>query len=162
MNGFLNRRQILWSAWVVAALLMLTLAAPIVYGTAVPLSALLLALVPGSVPHGKGSVDRRDLAVIALLYVGVVALFRLAFGYFTISSVTGLFLCFAAGMVLGVVGPSSTPCGSGADRFGRSDSEQTVGVRPLFSECFSRPSSSRSPSLALTCPPIRSIGFRCW
>jgi uncharacterized protein len=105
MNGFLNRRQILWSAWVVAALLMLTLAAPIVYGTAVPLSALLLALVPGSVPHGKGSVDRRDLAVIALLYVGVVALFRLAFGYFTISSVTGLFLCFAAGMVLGVVGP---------------------------------------------------------
>ena len=105
MTGFLNRRQILWSAWVIVALLLLTVAEPIVYGIVVPLTALLLALIPGSVPHGGGSVDRRDLAVIAAFYVCIVALYRLAFGYFTVNSVVGLFLCFAGGMVLGVVGP---------------------------------------------------------
>jgi membrane protease YdiL (CAAX protease family) len=105
MTGFLNRRQILWSVWVIAALLLLTAAEPVVYGIVVPLSALLLALTPRSVPHGGGPVDRRDLAVIATLYVCIVVLYRLAFGYFTVNSVVGLFLCFAGGMVLGVVGP---------------------------------------------------------
>lgn len=105
MTGFLSRQQLLWSAWVVAALLFLSLAEPIVYGIAVPVSALLLALVPGSVPHRERSVDRLDLMVIVGFYVIVVVLYRLAFGYFTVSSVAGLFLCFAGGLVLGVVGP---------------------------------------------------------
>ena len=39
------------------------------------------------------------------LYAALVVLFRLAFTVFTVGSVTGLFLCFAAGLLLGVVGP---------------------------------------------------------
>lgn len=105
MTGFLSRQQLLWSAWVVAALLFLSFAPPIVYGIVVPLSALLLALIPGCVPHRGRSADRLDLMVIAALYVAVVVLYRLAFGYFTVSSVAGLFLCFAGGLLIGVVGP---------------------------------------------------------
>ncbi|MGS0684867.1 CPBP family intramembrane glutamic endopeptidase [Nakamurella sp. GG22] len=105
MTGFLSRRQVLWSAWVVAALLFLSVAQPIVYGIVVPLSALLLALIPGSVPHAERSIDRVDLIVIGSLYIAVVVLYRLAFGYFTVSSVAGLFLCFAGGLLVGVVGP---------------------------------------------------------
>ena len=37
--------------------------------------------------------------------MGVVVLFRLAFTVFTTDNVLGLFLCFAAGLLLGVVGP---------------------------------------------------------
>lgn len=105
MTGFVSRQQLLWSAWVVAALLFLSFAQPIVYGIVVPLSALLLALIPGSVPHRERSTDRLDLIVIAGFYVAVVVLYRLAFGYFTVSSVAGLFLCFAGGLLVGVVGP---------------------------------------------------------
>lgn len=105
MAGFLSRRQMLWAAWVVAALVFLSVAPPVVYGIAVPGSALLLALVPGAVPRGDRSLDRPDLLVIVGFYVVVVVLYRLAFGYFTVNSVAGLFLCFAGGLILGVVGP---------------------------------------------------------
>ncbi len=105
MAGFLSRRQLLWSGWVVVALVILAVAQPVVYGIAVPVSALLLALVPGAVPPGHRSPDRLDLAVIAGFYLAVVVLYRFAFGYFTVSSVAGLFLCFAGGLILGVVGP---------------------------------------------------------
>ena len=67
--------------------------------------ALVLALLPGTVPRSARSVDRQDLVTIGGLYVAVVVLCRLAFGYFTVDSVVGLFLCFASGMILGVVGP---------------------------------------------------------
>ncbi|HET6694624.1 MAG TPA: type II CAAX endopeptidase family protein, partial [Pedococcus sp.] len=50
-------------------------------------------------------VDSHDLVVIGGLYVSVVALFSLAFRVFTQDRVAGLFLTFAAGMLLGVVGP---------------------------------------------------------
>ena len=43
--------------------------------------------------------------MVAALYVAVVAAFRLAFGLFHADNVLGLFLSFAAGMLLGVVGP---------------------------------------------------------
>ena len=56
-------------------------------------------------PWFSGSVDRRDLWAIAALYVGVVALFRVAFTGFGTDRVAGLFLSFAAGLVLGVAGP---------------------------------------------------------
>lgn len=39
------------------------------------------------------------------LYISVVALFRVAFTVFTAANVPGLFLCFGAGLVLGVAGP---------------------------------------------------------
>ena len=43
--------------------------------------------------------------MIGALYLAVVAAFRAAFTVFTTDNVLGLFLCFAAGMLLGVVGP---------------------------------------------------------
>ncbi|MGH2656546.1 MAG: lysostaphin resistance A-like protein [Actinomycetota bacterium] len=49
--------------------------------------------------------DRRDLLAIAALYTVVVALAKLALGIFTTDSTLGLFLCFGAGLVVGVVGP---------------------------------------------------------
>lgn len=106
MKTLLTGRQILWSAWVVGALLLLAVGQPMVYGIVVPLSALVLALVPGTVPRWtrSRSVDWRDLLVIGGLYLAVVGLYWLAFRFFTVDSVLGLFLCFAGGMILGVVG----------------------------------------------------------
>jgi hypothetical protein len=51
------------------------------------------------------SLDRRDLGVIAGTYLGVVGLFFAAFRSFGTNTVLGLFLCFAAGLVLGVAAP---------------------------------------------------------
>ena len=107
---FLTGRQILWSAWVVGALVALVLLAvgqPMLYGLVVPLSALVLAVIPGTVPRRarSRSVDWQDLLVIGGLYLAVVGLYWLAFRFFTVDSVLGLFLCFAGGMTLGVVGP---------------------------------------------------------
>jgi membrane protease YdiL (CAAX protease family) len=101
----LDRAAVLWSAWVVAALLALAAGRPVLYGVAVPLSALLLCLVPGALPGSAPAPDRRDLLAVGGLYAGVVALFTLAFRVFTTDRVAGLFLCFAAGLLLGVVGP---------------------------------------------------------
>ena len=90
MSAFLTARQLVWSGWVVAALLMLGWLPPIAYGIAIPVSALMLALIPGTRPDIDHHVDGRDLAVIAAIYAVVVALYRLAFGYFTVDSVAGL------------------------------------------------------------------------
>jgi membrane protease YdiL (CAAX protease family) len=49
--------------------------------------------------------DGRDLLVMAGLYVAVVGLFRLAFTVFTVEQTAGLFLSFAAALVLGLAGP---------------------------------------------------------
>ncbi len=108
MMSLLRRREAWWSAWVVAALLLLTMAKPTLYGVIVPLSALMVALIPGALPTrpaSRGRVDRLDLLVVVGLYLGVVVLFRLAFVYFTVTSVVGLFLCFAGALLLGVAGP---------------------------------------------------------
>jgi len=67
--------------------------------------AMLLVVVPVTRPSMSGVVDIRDLAAIATLYIAVVATFRLAFGVFTQDNVLGLFLSFAAGLIIGVVGP---------------------------------------------------------
>ncbi len=105
MRTFLSGRQVVWSAWVVGALLLLTVANSTVYGIVVPLSALLLTLIPGTTPRGHPLIDRKDLIAIGGIYLAVVGLYRLAFGYFTVDSVVGLFLCFAGGMIVGVAGP---------------------------------------------------------
>ncbi len=98
-------RIVLWSGWVVAALLMLDVAPGAWYLLAVAASALLLCLVPHALPTVARSRPGSDLVAIAVMYVGVVALMRLAFVGFTTDHVAGLFLSFAAALLLGVVGP---------------------------------------------------------
>lgn len=98
-------RTWMWCLWLVAAMLLLAFLDLTVYGLVVPVSALLLALASGPAAWRRQGIDKLDLAVIAALYLVVVALFRLAFTVFTVTNVLGLFLCFGAGLVLGVAGP---------------------------------------------------------
>ena len=98
-------RVALWSAWVVAALLLLPLLGGAMFAVAVAGSALLLAAVPGVVPRTVTGRDHRELLVIAAMYVVVVGLMRLAFTVFTTANVTGLFLAFAAALLVGATGP---------------------------------------------------------
>ncbi|MDQ0661528.1 membrane protease YdiL (CAAX protease family) [Arthrobacter ulcerisalmonis] len=98
-------RAWMWASWLVAAMLSLAFLDLTVYGVAVPASALLLAVLTGRVAWRRGIVDKLDLAVVAALYITIVALFRLAFTVFTAANVLGLFLCFGAGLVLGVAVP---------------------------------------------------------
>ncbi|HEX5532860.1 MAG TPA: CPBP family intramembrane glutamic endopeptidase [Actinomycetales bacterium] len=106
-----NRRSLLiWSTFLVVAFLALALQNGTLYGLAVPLAALAVAYaVPGALPdrrrHGRHRIDTADLIAVGAFYVGVVALFTLAFRVFTQDAVAGLFLSFAGGMLLGVVGP---------------------------------------------------------
>ena len=98
--------RLAWPAFLVGAVLLLGLGTPLVYGIGVPLAALVLALVlPARRPRWDVRIDRLDLAAVAGLYVCVVGLFWLAFRVFTQDNVPGLFLAFAAGMVVGVLGP---------------------------------------------------------
>lgn len=106
MSSVLVRyRRIVWVAWLVGALLFLEVGQPLLYGLVVPLSAGILVLIPGLAPGGTRRVDTRDLWVVLGMYGGVVALFYAAFQVFTQDRVLGLFLCHAAGLLLGVVGP---------------------------------------------------------
>ena len=103
--GIESWRAWMWVSWLVAAMLSLAVLDLTVYGIAVPASALLFAALTGPVVWRRGRVDKLDLAVVAALYIAVVALFRVAFTMFTAANVLGLFLCFGAGLVLGVAGP---------------------------------------------------------
>ena len=108
MAGTEGRLNWIWAFWLVAAVLSLAVLDLTVYGVVIPASGLLLAILSGPKIRGQGNrrrVDKRDLAVVAALYVAVVVLFRLAFTVFTPANVLGLFLCFGAGLVLGVAGP---------------------------------------------------------
>jgi uncharacterized protein len=95
----------MWSIWLVAAMLLLAVLDLTLYGLVVPASALLLAVISGPAAWRRQRVDKLDLVVVAALYVAVVVLFRVAFTVFTVTNVLGLFLCFGAGLVVGVVGP---------------------------------------------------------
>jgi uncharacterized protein len=109
MAGTEGRLNWIWASWLIAAMLSLAVLDLTVYGVVIPASGLLLAILSGPKIRGQGNrrkrVDKRDLAVVAALYVAVVVLFRLAFTVFTPANVLGLFLCFGAGLVLGVAGP---------------------------------------------------------
>ena len=98
-------RIALWSAWVVGALLLLSVVPAAIYGPAVVVGALLLCLVPQALPSTLRQRNRRDLIAVGSLYLGVVALMRLAFVGFTTDHVAGLFLAFASALLLGVIGP---------------------------------------------------------
>ena len=97
---------VIWVGFVVAALMALDVFGPIVYGFAVPAAAagLYLAVRPSAGSPRRAAADRQDLVAIGALYVVVVALFRLAFEGFGTDRVAGLFLAFAAGLVLAVGG----------------------------------------------------------
>jgi hypothetical protein len=75
------------------------------YLAAVAISALVLSLLTGRRERGLRPVDSRSLLTIAGMYVGVLALMRLAFVGFTTERVAGMFLSFAAALLLGVAGP---------------------------------------------------------
>jgi membrane protease YdiL (CAAX protease family) len=101
---------LLWVGFVLASLLALDLLSLSVWSIAVPLAAGALWLVDTGWWRSPsirlpGALDRRDLAVIAALYLAVVGLWRLAFTVFTADRWVGLFLCFGGGMVLGVAVP---------------------------------------------------------
>jgi CAAX protease family protein len=102
---FVRYRRLIWVVWLFAALLFLAVGQPLLYGLVIPLSAALLALIPGLVPSATRRVDARDLWVVLGMYVGVVALCYVAFQIFTQGRVVGLFLCYAAGLLVGVIGP---------------------------------------------------------
>ena len=100
-----TRWRLIWSVWVVAALLMLNWAAGLAYLAWVAGSAILLAALGVGLPRREATHHPHDLATIGVLYVGVVLLMRLAFVGFGVDHVAGLFLCFAAALLLGTVGP---------------------------------------------------------
>lgn len=100
-----RQRGIAWVVWLVAALLFLEVGNLTLFGVAVPLSALLVALIPGMLPEDHGGVDRRDVVVVGVLYLGVVAFMVAAFQGFTVDRTAGLFLCFASALLVGTVGP---------------------------------------------------------
>jgi membrane protease YdiL (CAAX protease family) len=99
-------RRIVWVVWLIGALLFLAVGNGLVYAVTVPLTAGLLVLVaPGLAPSAGRRVDARDIRAVLLFYLGVVAALYLAFQVFTVQRTLGLFLCYAAGLILGVVGP---------------------------------------------------------
>lgn len=99
-------RRMAWPIFLLGGLLLLGAGNELLYGITIPAAALILVLiVPGPRPRLALSVDGLDLAVVAFLYAAIVAVFWLAFRVFTQENTLGLFLSFAAGMLLGVVGP---------------------------------------------------------
>jgi len=99
------RAPVLWSSWVVAALLLLSVVQGWVYAVLVATSALALALLPGTVTRRPSRAQPGDLAAIVVLYIAVVGLMRLAFVGFGTDHVAGLFVSFAAALLVGVAGP---------------------------------------------------------
>jgi membrane protease YdiL (CAAX protease family) len=110
-TGIRTRRvPLLWTGFVVASLLALDVLDAAVWSAVVPLAATALWLGTTGWRRSLSNIrqralDRRDLAVIAVLYLVVVGLWRLAFTVFTADRWLGLFLCFGGGMLLGVGGP---------------------------------------------------------
>jgi membrane protease YdiL (CAAX protease family) len=103
-------RAMPWVAIIVVTMLLFEVVSLVWIGLIAPVAALALAAVqrrrpPVGVQWVGTHVDRQDLVAIAALYVVVVGLFRLAFRGFGTGRVAGLFLSFAAGLLLGVVGP---------------------------------------------------------
>jgi membrane protease YdiL (CAAX protease family) len=96
-----------WAAFVAGALVALEFFDLTVYGILIPLAAAALYQAIGrrGSPTTKSAVDGRDLHVIGAVYLVVVGLFFAAFEMFGTDAVLGLFLCFAAGLVVGVAVP---------------------------------------------------------
>jgi membrane protease YdiL (CAAX protease family) len=103
-------RAAVWVALVVAGLMSIGVLGTVAFGWLIPVVSLIVVGLqwsrpPAGVVWRAWHPDWRDVRAIAVFYVGVVVLFRLAFAVFTADRVAGLFLSFAAGLVLGVAGP---------------------------------------------------------
>lgn len=98
-----------WAGFAVVAFLTLGVADLTTWGWAVPAAAVALVAVTAPAARTIGwfraRADLRDLAMIAALYLAVVGLLRLAFVVFGTSNLWGLFLSYAAALLLGVAGP---------------------------------------------------------
>jgi CAAX protease family protein len=94
-----------WLTFVVLGLLLLDRVGGMTYATVIIAGALALSVATRQWVVPRRSVDRRDLMWIGFLYLGVVGLFRLAFGVFSTDRTAPMFLAFAGGMLLGTVGP---------------------------------------------------------
>jgi len=103
----------LWAAFVVVALLLLTVVNGTLYGILIPTAAIVLALFSARSGAFRSMVlktkdwhiDATDVVVIGGFYLVVVGLFKLAFGVFGIASMWGLFLSFGGALIIGVAGP---------------------------------------------------------
>jgi len=100
---------LVWAAFILLALFALDLlplrgwaAVVVAAGTALALGSVLFA---GNVRWVRVAPDGRDLAAVALSYIGVVVALRIAFVVFTPERTLGMFLFFAGGLLLGVAGP---------------------------------------------------------
>ena len=141
----------MWTAFVVAALLLMDVVDLKVYGVVVPLAGVALALATSRMgkpvsafPWTRWHVDRKDLVVLGALYVAVVALFRVAFTVFTTDRVAGLFLSFGAALLIGVAGPVVYTVWVRRRRWPRWASGSTTSGARYASRCCSPESSSPS------------------
>jgi uncharacterized protein len=105
-----GRRAWPWVVFVVVTLLLLDVVGLMWIGVIAPAAAAALVVLQRRSPPMGASwwhvrADGGDLLAVGGLYVVVVALFGLAFQGFGTAHVAGLFLTFAAGLLLGVVGP---------------------------------------------------------
>lgn len=101
-----------WSAFVVTGLLLMDVFQDARFGVAVLALggslAAASAIIPASrvaLPWLRRRAHARDLLAVALLYLVVVGLLRLAFAGFTTDRMLWFFLTFAAALLLGVGGP---------------------------------------------------------
>ncbi len=100
-----SRRTRMWFVFALTALALLAVLELRVWSGVVVAAAAGLSVVPGMLPRTRRVVDAQDLVVVSGLYLAVVAALWFAFRVFTTDQVLGLFLCFATGLLVGVVGP---------------------------------------------------------
>jgi uncharacterized protein len=103
-----TRFLVIWAMWVVFALLLMSLVGrwQWLYLACVVATALVLSMkIRTELARPAIKASSRDVATVAVLYVAVVALMRLAFVGFGTDRIPGLFLSFAAALLVGVLGP---------------------------------------------------------
>lgn len=105
-----SRSTVVWVLFVVGALFAMDVVSLTTVGWLAPLVAAAIVAAqwrrpPAGVVWSTRRADRRDLRAIVISYVAIVVLFRIGFTVFTTDVVAGLFLCFAAGLVIGFVAP---------------------------------------------------------
>ena len=97
---------LVWSGYLVVALLLLAVLPALVYPIAVGGAGLGLALAVPRTREVRWRPVEHDLGWLFGLYVACIALFYLAFQIFTVDNVPGLFISFGAGLLLGMAGPT--------------------------------------------------------
>ena len=100
-----SRAGLAWAGYLVASLLALELVPAMAYPLVVGVAGLLLALVVKPPVGWRTQFVGHDIGRLLGTYAVVVGLFYLAFQVFGVDNVAGLFLSFAGGMLIGVVGP---------------------------------------------------------